>query len=349
MTSAIRNRSGDPYKAAVVATYRSDLESNVYPALGSLQLTELTRKDAQRMVERMQANGARASTVRNALIPLRVIVRLAIQRGLLLHNPLEQLALPAPRGRRERFASAHDALALIDAAPAQDRCLWAVFFFAGLRLSEARALRPPNVDLGAGVIRVRYAWTRYAAEPEQAKTHAGARDVPIVRQLAEHLRAHLESGHSELLFATMSGRPIDGADVRDRARRAWADAKLDANYAARGAPYLRQSDGRSRRADRGSLPLHGPLNDLNHRRPLPPPLPRSSHNREHPPRRTARSRRLGQPHPSATAPSRPICSLRDCQIVCVSSVVRVLWRPGFGRRNGRGVYSGFASSRRRGR
>ena len=228
MTSAIRNRSGDPYKAAVVATYRSDLESNVYPALGSLQLTELTRKDAQRMVERMQANGARASTVRNALIPLRVIVRLAIQRGLLLHNPLEQLALPAPRGRRERFASAHDALALIDAAPAQNRCLWAVFFFAGLRLSEARALRPPNVDLGAGVIRVRYAWTRYAAEPEQAKTHAGARDVPIVRQLAEHLRAHLESGHSELLFATMSGRPIDGADVRDRARRAWADAKLDA-------------------------------------------------------------------------------------------------------------------------
>ena len=180
------------------------------------------------MVERMQVNGAKASTVRNALIPLRVIVRLAIQRGLLLHNPLEHLALPAPRGRRERFASAPDALALIDAAPAQDRCLWAVFLFAGLRLSEARALRLADVDLGAGVIRVRYAWTRYAAVPEQAKTHAGARDVPIVRQLAEHLRAHLESDHSELLFATKSGRPIDGADVRDRARRAWAAAKLDA-------------------------------------------------------------------------------------------------------------------------
>jgi integrase len=58
-----------------------------------------------------------------------------------------------------------------------------VFFFAGLRVSEARALRPSSIDPDAGVIRVRHAWTRYGDAPEEAKSHAGARDVPIVRQL----------------------------------------------------------------------------------------------------------------------------------------------------------------------
>ena len=228
-SGAIRNRSGDPYKAAVVAAYRSSLEAHLFPALGARRLTELSRGDAQALVERLGASGAKGSTVRNTLVPLRVIVRLAIQRGLLAHSPLDHLALPASRGRRERFASAGEALALIEAAPAQDRCLWAVFFFSGLRVSETRAIRPVDVDLAAGVIRVRFGWTRYADAPEPAKSHASARDVPIVRQLEEHLAAHPRltgAAPSELLFATRSGGPIDPADVRDRARKAWARAGM---------------------------------------------------------------------------------------------------------------------------
>lgn len=230
-TGAIRNRSGDRYKAAVVASYRSSLEAHVFPALGARRLTQLSRGDAQALVEAIRAGGGAGSTVRNALVPVRVIVRIAIQRGVLMHSPLDHLALPASRGRRERFATAAEALDLLAAAPAQDRCLWAVFFFAGLRVSEARSLRPSSIDLGAGVIRVRHAWTRYAAAPEEAKSHAGARDVPIVRQLEEYLRAHgpfTRGVETDLLFATRSGRPFDPADVRDRARRAWKHAELAA-------------------------------------------------------------------------------------------------------------------------
>ena len=81
------------------------------------------------------------------------------------------------------------------------------------------------------MIRVRHAWTRYAAAPEEAKSHAGARDVPIVRQLEQYLRAHapfMRGVETDLLFATGSGRPFDPADVRDRARRAWKRAELAA-------------------------------------------------------------------------------------------------------------------------
>ena len=46
-----------------------------------------------------------------------------------------------------------------------------------MRVSETKALRPSSVDFDAGVIRVRSAWTRYADAPEEAKSHAGARDV----------------------------------------------------------------------------------------------------------------------------------------------------------------------------
>ena len=109
-TGAIRTRTGDRYKPSVVREYERSLRLHVLPALGGARLSRIQRRDVQSLVDAMLAAGADASTIRNALKPLRVIYRLAIDDGDLAVNPCERLRLPAVRGRRERIASPAEAV-----------------------------------------------------------------------------------------------------------------------------------------------------------------------------------------------------------------------------------------------
>src|SRR5204863_1609587 len=113
---------------------------HVLPALGGAKLSKIQRRDIQRRADEMLAGGADPSTIRNALKPLQVIYRRAIEDGDLAVNPCERLRLPAARGRRERIASPTEAAELISAVRAQDRALWGCAFYAGLRRGELRAL-----------------------------------------------------------------------------------------------------------------------------------------------------------------------------------------------------------------
>src|SRR5207249_11385868 len=106
-------------------------------------------------------SGADASTIRNALKPLQVIYRRAIEDGDLAVNPCERLRLPAARGRRERIASPSEAVALIAAVRPEDRALWGCAFYAGLRRGELRALAWDEVDLADGLIRVQRSMNSY--------------------------------------------------------------------------------------------------------------------------------------------------------------------------------------------
>ena len=103
------------------------------PALGTLKLHELGRQTVQALVDRLRADGLKASTVHNKLDPLRVLYRRLVHDGVVVIDPTDGLRLPAVRGRRERVASPTAAQALIEAVPEQDRALWATALYAGLR------------------------------------------------------------------------------------------------------------------------------------------------------------------------------------------------------------------------
>src|SRR4051812_28968346 len=155
---AIRNRSGHTYKPSAIRGYETALVARVLPELGGARLSELRRVDLQDFADRLCAAGLDASTVRNTLMPLRVIFRRAVARGDLAVNPTAGLELPAVEGRRERIASPAEAGALLAALPERDRALWATALYAGLRRGELLALRWEDVDLAAGVIRVERSW-----------------------------------------------------------------------------------------------------------------------------------------------------------------------------------------------
>jgi integrase len=122
-----------------------------------------------------------AETLRNALMPLRVIFRRAVEDGDLALNPCTHLRLPAVRGRRERIASHEEAQRLLAALPERDRPIWATALYAGLRRGELMALRWEDVDLAAGVIRVERAYDDKGRVEIEPKSRAGHRPISGAR------------------------------------------------------------------------------------------------------------------------------------------------------------------------
>lgn len=186
-TGTARNRSGGRYKSSAVRGYERNLRLRVLPDLGHERLGELSLPQLQRWIDRMARSGLDAATLRATVTPLRAILRRAEQLGQVHGNPTRGLTLPAVHARRERFASAQEAQALLDALDdPDDRALWATALYAGLRRGELVALRWSDVDLAAGVIDVCRGWDAEVGEIEP-KSRNGRRRVPIPGALRDYL------------------------------------------------------------------------------------------------------------------------------------------------------------------
>lgn len=227
-TGAIRTKPGEPYKPSVVREYERSLRLHVLPTLGGGKLSKIQRRDVQRLADDLLAAGADPSTVRNALKPLQVIYRRAIEDGNLAINPCERLRLPAARGRRERIAAPAEAAALIAALRHEDRALWGCAFYAGLRRGELRALDWNDVDLAGGLIRVDRSMSSHG-ETGEPKSRAGRRGVPIVAALRDLLVEHklVTRRDTGLVFGSSATHPFTPTAIRKRALTAWRRAGLD--------------------------------------------------------------------------------------------------------------------------
>jgi integrase len=219
----VRNRSGERYKPSVVRGYERDIANHLLPAFGSAKPAEIRGGDVQRLIGRLEIDGKAASTIRNILMPMRVLYRRLLRLEEQTVSPMDHLELPAVRGQRLRIAPPEEAAVLIAAAPAEDRAIWAAAMYAGLRLGELEALDVEDVDLATGVIRVEWNWDPVERERVRPKSEAGRRTVPIPAVLRDHLldrRMDLvwERG---FFFGRSADEPFDRDGLRRRAKTAW--------------------------------------------------------------------------------------------------------------------------------
>ena len=225
----VKNRSRRPFKPSVIESYESSLTEHIYAEMGARKLVDVRRKHVQAFADRLEADGKKPSTIRNILMPLRVVFRVAIRNEEVSINPVAAVELPADDGRRDRFATAEETQALIAAVPVRDRAAWALAFYAGLRLGEIRALDWSRVDLEAGEIAVEAAWCNRTKQVTLPKTAAAIRTVPIVGELRRILLAHkLVMGRVGGLVVQRQGGGVESADsLAWRAEKAWKAAKLE--------------------------------------------------------------------------------------------------------------------------
>lgn len=227
---SVRNRSGHKYKPSVIRGYERSLNERILPDYGAHKLTDIRRNDVQDLADRFLADGLDPSTVRNHLMPLRVIFRRALARGEVGVNPTIGLELPAVEGKRDRIAPPEEAAKLLAALKLADRGIYGTATYAGLRLGELQALRRMDVDLAGGVIRVEFSWDPVEG-PVEPKSKKGKRKVPIpaaLRDILVELLMDRDLGPEDLVFGRSAGTPFSGQAVSQRAERVWTKATLKA-------------------------------------------------------------------------------------------------------------------------
>jgi integrase len=230
---SIRTRSGDVYKPSAIRSYEQALRGTrdgcggLMRELGAIRLSDVTVDHLQDYADRLLAAGAKPSTIRNALMPVRVIYRWRSREVPV--NPTVGLSLPAVRSTVDRIASPAEAERLLAALSDADRALWATAMYAGLRRGELMALRWEDVDLAQGVIHVTRAWDPKEHQMVAPKSRAGFRNVPIpavLRAYLAPLKLASEPDPALLVFG-VGGRPFAASSVIPRAYRAWTAAALE--------------------------------------------------------------------------------------------------------------------------
>ena len=154
----------------------------------------------------------RATTRAHAYGLLRAILATAVGDSLIPVNPCHiRGAGTARRVHKITPLSLPELEALVDAMPARYQMMTLIAAWCGLRFGELVELRRKDIDLNAGVIRVRRGAVRADGHViiGTPKSEAGIRDVAIPPHLIPLLRDHLgrdiTGGKEGLLFPAVHG------------------------------------------------------------------------------------------------------------------------------------------------
>ncbi|MFW5472308.1 tyrosine-type recombinase/integrase [Knoellia sp. CPCC 206450] len=176
-------------------------------AIGSfpnLPLRRLRRSDVELWVKGMDQSGLAPGTIHTRVQNVRAVLRAAVADNLIAKDPSAGVALPRRRRREASMSIPPPEVVgrLMDAT--QHAPLIAVCAFAGLRLGEAAALKPEDLDVEARTLAVRRQVQRGPAATVEIKSpKAGSeRVVFIPESLVTLLEKHLDStARTEWMFA----------------------------------------------------------------------------------------------------------------------------------------------------
>ncbi|MGA7703482.1 MAG: site-specific integrase [Solirubrobacteraceae bacterium] len=213
-------------KPSTVKGYRWIINAQILPALGAMQLEDLTTEHVERWLAAM---GGKASSRRKALVVLHGIFARAKKVHKLATNPVSEVEKP-PQSRSgdiEVFTP-EEIWALVRAADSeQDAAIFLTAAFTGLRQGELIALRWRDVDFAGSVLRVR---TSYAGGVLTTPKSGKVRSVPLAPEVARALarlgERELMVGEDDLVFLGEAGSYVDGSALRRRYKEALQRAAL---------------------------------------------------------------------------------------------------------------------------
>lgn len=195
------------------ASYTTAITRHLEPVFGATPLTEITTLAVR---EWFATYGDRTPTARaHAYQVLSAILSQAEDDELIRRNPCRIRAGGRTTVLREpEVLTLPELMALAQAMPPQHRALTLVCGLCGLRFGEAVALRRRDLDLDAGVLRVRQGAIRIkgALVAGPPKTAAAVRDVAMPALVVTAIRDHLTTtapttvARDDLIFPGRDGQ-----------------------------------------------------------------------------------------------------------------------------------------------
>jgi integrase len=196
-----------------VRRYRGLLDNYLLREFGAIPVGRIDRGVVQRWVNRLNADGLSAATVRGCCATLRACMNTAVRDGWIRANPAIRIDLPRAKRNEMLCLTADEVRAVAEGIDPHYRVLVYTAAYTGLRAGELLALRRKDVDLLRGTLSVERSLLDVNghlsfAEP---KTAASRRTVSLPaflrNMLNEHLAGMADASEDMLVFQGKVGGP----------------------------------------------------------------------------------------------------------------------------------------------
>lgn len=178
----------------------------------------LTHRELRHFAGVVSERGAMKSTVARKLAAIRTFYRQLVERGELEANPAELVASPKKDAYLPKVLRPDEVAELLERIPGstpldlRDRALLELAYAAGLRAEELVNLNVADLDADAEEVRVEGKGGRTRVVP------VGEHAWKALDRYQARGRTALNSGVSEALFLSKTGRRLSTSDVRRRLR-----------------------------------------------------------------------------------------------------------------------------------
>jgi integrase len=203
-------------KYATQKHYEYVINTHLLPAFGNVQLRLISRESIQTLLG-MKLKDLAWPTVKHIRTTLGTILGTAEVWGYIEDNPVRKTRLPRRGPRPEKQVVTPDQLrSLLERLPEPSKSLVWLLVLTGLRIGELLALRWQDVDLDAGVLRVRR--TLYEGHFDEPKTRRSNRSVPLGPKGVAVLsvRQPATADRDALVFGTQKGTPLCRRNLANR-------------------------------------------------------------------------------------------------------------------------------------
>jgi integrase len=181
---------------------------------GAVPMASVKPSDIRGWTAQLKAEGRADSYVYALHARLSQLFSDAVHDGIVPRNPCFRRTSPGTGKQRPYVATTEQVWALHNAVPAGLRPAILLGAHAGLRLAEAAALRPQDVDFIRGVVSPAIQWPNEPLKSDTSKTH-----IPIPNELSLELSAAVARGRGLTIVTAEEGRPIAGPWAIERAVR----------------------------------------------------------------------------------------------------------------------------------
>jgi integrase len=186
----------------------------IVAAFGPMPLSAVKPSDVRSWTAELKSAGRATSYIYALHARLSQIFSDAVHDGVIARNPCSRRTSPRTGSQRPYVATTEQVWALHDAFETGLQPAILLGAFAGLRLAEAVALRPEDVDFIRGIVSPAIQWPSEPLKSETSRT-----PIPIPRELTLLLSAALKRSTGDTIVTDEAGRPV-GPWALERAVRA---------------------------------------------------------------------------------------------------------------------------------
>jgi integrase len=222
-----------------IDSYRQHLRDHIEPLIGGIFLRDLTIPAVRDFMDVLRGAGRSPAMIRRVVGDLGSILANAMERGLVAQNVVHGMSRRRKKDRKvekrhERdlkkgvdIPTLDEVRAIIASLRGRWRPMILTAFFTGLRASELRGLKWPDVDLQKSELTVSQRADKYLTLGSP-KSDAGKRTVPLPPLLANALREwKLQCPRTDLglVFPTEKGNVFHHTNI---VQRGWNPAQVRA-------------------------------------------------------------------------------------------------------------------------